>query len=163
MIAHHCLPSLRNHIISAKLKKKNDKKSNRNIFIEVRIKGSKWLLCCSYNPNKLHISLHLQELSNEIDSYSNKYENKLLMGDLNIDVKGTNLLLFSNQYKLKSLNKHPTYSKNFNNPSGTDLLTTNSVKSFGSSCTATVLKEKYKSLPPKVMQHRAITILITLY
>ena len=56
--------------------------------------------------------------------------------------------------QIKMLNKHPTCSNNFNNPSGTDLLITNSGKSFESTCPATVLKEKHKCKPPKVIQHR---------
>ena len=45
-------------------------------FKKIRIKINKWLLCCSYNPNKLQILSQLQELSNRSDSYYNKYEKK---------------------------------------------------------------------------------------
>ena len=122
-------------------------------FIKITIKRSKWLLCCSSNPNKLHILSNLQELSNGIDIYSNRHENILLMGGLNVDAKDGNLLLFCKQCKLKLLKNHPTCSKNFKNPSGTDLLITNSGKSFEGTCTILKLKEKHKYLPPKVIQH----------
>ena len=73
--------------------------------MEIKIRNSIWLLCCSYNPHKLQVAPHLQEISNGIDAYCNKYENVSIMGDFNVDVKEVSLNLFWNQYKLKSLNK----------------------------------------------------------
>ena len=133
--------------------------------MEIRIKNSIWLLCCSYNPNKLQVASHIQEISNGIDAYFNKYENILIMGHFNVDVKEVNLRLFCNQYKLKSLNKDPTCYKNIDNSSCIDLLLTNSAKSFESTCTietglsdfhklVTVFNEKHKLVPPKVIQYR---------
>ena len=43
----------------------------------------KWLICCSYNPNKHNISKHIEALSKSIDLFSSNYENALLMGDFN--------------------------------------------------------------------------------
>ena len=133
--------------------------------MEIRIKNSIWLLCCSYNPNKLQVASHIQEISNGIDAYFSKYENILIMGHFNVDVKEVNLRLFCNQYKLKSLNKDPTWYKNIDNSSCIDLLLTNSAKSFESTCTietglsdfhklVTVFNEKHKLVPPKVIQYR---------
>ena len=88
------------------------------------------------------------------------------MGDFNVDVKEVSLHLFCNQYKLKSLNKDPTCYQNIDNPSCIDLLIINSAKSFESTCTTEkglsdfhklvvmVLNEKYKRMPPKVIQYR---------
>lgn len=42
-------------------------------------------------PTSLHITPHPQEISIRIDAYCNKYENILIMGDLNVDVKEVNL------------------------------------------------------------------------
>ena len=53
----------------------------------------------------------------------------------NADVKEVSLHLFCNQNTLKSLSKDPTCYKNIDNPSCIDLLLTNSVKSFESTCT----------------------------
>ena len=55
--------------------------------MEIRIRNSIWLLCCSYNPNKLQIASHFQEISNGIDAHCNKDENILMMDDFNVDVK----------------------------------------------------------------------------
>ena len=90
--------------------------------MEIRIRNSIWLLCCSYNPSKLQIASHIQEISNGTDAYCKKYENMLIMGDFNVDVKEASLHLFCNQYKLKSLNKDPTCYKNIDIPSCKELL-----------------------------------------
>ena len=55
--------------------------------MEIRIRNSTWLLCCSYNPNKQQIASHIQEISNGIDCYCNKYGNILAMYDFNVGVK----------------------------------------------------------------------------
>ena len=91
------------------------KEPNRSFFVEIRIQNSVWLLCCSYNPNKLQTASHLQEISNGTDAYCNKKEGILIMGDFNVDVKEVSLHLFCNQYKLTSLNKDPTCYKNIDN------------------------------------------------
>ena len=134
--------------------------------MEIRIRNSIWLLFCSYNPSKLQIAFHIPEISNEIDAYCKKYENILIMGDFNVDVKEVSLHLFCNKYKFKSLNKDPTCYKNIDNPSCIDLLLTNSAKSFESTYTietglsdfhklvVTVLNEKHERMPPKVIQYR---------
>ena len=67
--------------------------------MEMKIKNIIWLLCCSYNSNKLQIAFHLQEISNGINAYCNKYESILMMGDFNLDVTEVSLRLFCNQCK----------------------------------------------------------------
>ena len=134
--------------------------------MEIGIRNSICVLCCSYNPSKLQIASNIQEISNGTDAYCKKYENILLMGDFNVDVKEVSLHLFCNQYKLKSLNKDPTCYKDIDNPSCIDLLLTNSAKCFESTCTierglsgfhkpfVTVLNEKHERMPPEVIQYR---------
>ena len=157
---------IRSNITSTKLNRYITKNQIEAFFVEIRIRNSIWHLCCSYNPSKLQIASHIQEISNGIDAYCKNYENILIMGDFNVDVKEVSLHLFCNQYKLKSLNKDATCYKNIDNPSCIDLLLTNSAKSFESTCTietglsdfhklvVTVLNEKHERMPPKVMQYR---------
>ena len=152
--------------ITTKLNKYIIKNQIEAFFVEIRIRNSIWLFYCSYNPSKLQIASHIQEISNGIDAYCNKYENILIIGDFNVDVKEVSLHLFCSQYKLKSLNKDPTCYKNIDNPSCIDLLLTNSAKSFESTCTietglsdfhrlvVTTLNEKHKRMPPEVTQYR---------
>ena len=47
----------------------------------------KWLLSCSYNPTKMHISNHLAELSKGTDLYLTKYDQLLFLGDLMQELK----------------------------------------------------------------------------
>ena len=42
----------------------------------------KWLLVCTYNPNKNLISSYLKELGKNLDNYSSKYDN-FILSDLN--------------------------------------------------------------------------------
>ena len=51
--------------------------------IEINIRKKKWLLVCTYNPNKNLISNHLKEIGKNLDNYSSKYDNFILLGDLN--------------------------------------------------------------------------------
>ena len=50
---------------------------------EINIRKKKWLLVCTYNPNKNLISNHLKEIGKNLDNYSSKYDNFILLGDLN--------------------------------------------------------------------------------
>ena len=74
-------------------------------FIEIK-KGKKWLICCSYNPNRIFVSRHVDHICKGIDTYSKKHENVLLMGDFNIELKETNMTKFCNQYKHKPCMKN---------------------------------------------------------
>ena len=49
--------------------------------MKIRIK--RFLLCCSYNPNKNQITKHLAVISKNLDTFSSKYDNFILIGDLN--------------------------------------------------------------------------------
>ena len=53
-------------------------------FIELNLGKKKWLLCCTYNPNRSFILDHLNTVGNNIDLLLANYENFFLMGDLNV-------------------------------------------------------------------------------
>ena len=50
-------------------------------FIEINLRKKKWLLCCSYNPDKNKILSHLHDISKALDDLSKKYDNFILLGD----------------------------------------------------------------------------------
>ena len=52
-------------------------------YVELNIRKKKWLLCCSYNPNKTFITKHLAEIGRNRDLFSSKYDNFILLGDFN--------------------------------------------------------------------------------
>ena len=72
---------IRNNITSTKLNKYVIKNQIEAFFVEIGIRNSIWLICCSNNRNKLQIASLTQKISNGIDAYCNNYENILEMGD----------------------------------------------------------------------------------
>ena len=60
-------------------------------FFELNFHKKKWLVCCSYNPNKNNISSHLEALRRSLDIYSALFENTILVGDFNVDVNDPKL------------------------------------------------------------------------
>ena len=47
------------------------------------IRKKEWLLVCTCNPNKNLISNHLKDIGKNLDNYSSKYDNFVLLSDLN--------------------------------------------------------------------------------
>ena len=54
-------------------------------FVEINLRKKRWLLCCSYNPKKPLISEHLNEIGKNLDLLLSKYDNFMLIGDLNAE------------------------------------------------------------------------------
>ena len=52
-------------------------------YVELTIRKKKWLLCCSYNPNKTFNTKNLAEIAKNQDLFSSKYNNFILLGDFN--------------------------------------------------------------------------------
>ena len=76
-------------------------------YVEINLRKQKWLICCSYNPNKHKISKHIEALSKSIDLFSSNYENFLLMGDFNAGLVSAVLKDFCNLYNFTSLINYP--------------------------------------------------------
>ena len=56
---------IRNYIIASKLTSFTFPNDIEAFFIEINLKGNKWLICCSYNPNRTFVSNHLDILLKE--------------------------------------------------------------------------------------------------
>ena len=80
--------------------------------IEINIRKKKWLLVCTYNPNKNLISNHLKEIGKNLDNYSSKYDNFILLGDLNSEPTESAVRDFCQIYSCKKLIKDNTCFKN---------------------------------------------------
>ena len=109
-------------------------KGNENCYAEVILKKTKWPINYSYNSTKNNISSHLESLSRNLDSCTSKFENILVIGDLNISMEDNNMKHFCESYNLKSLIKVPTCYKNPENPSCIDLILTKKPRNFQNSC-----------------------------
>ena len=100
----------------------------KGFYVEINLQKKKWLLCCSCNPNKNAIKNHLEILYKGLALYSSKYENFIVLGDLNIGMVNSDMTVFCDTYDFRCLIKEPTCYKTPENPSSIDLILTNMVK-----------------------------------
>ena len=136
------------------------------IICEITISKKKWLLVGSYNPKKSLISNHLSALSKNLDHYLSSFDNVIIFGDLNSEIREESMSDFCSIYALKSLIKVPTCFKSNENPSCIDLILTNKPHSFQNSTVletglsdfhmliCTVMKTSFRKKPPKVIRYR---------
>ena len=89
--------------------------SIESFFIEINIRKKKWLLVGTYNPNKNLISNHLKEIGKNLDNYSSKYDNFILLGDLNSEPTESAVKDFCEIYSCKNQIKDKTCFKNLFN------------------------------------------------
>ena len=118
---------------------REDSLLNNELFIEdfcIKINiRKKWLLVCTYNPNKNLISNHLKEISKNLDNYSSKYDSFILFGDLNSESTVSAARDFCQIYGCKNLIKENTCFRNPGKLSCFDLLITTRPKYFQNSVT----------------------------
>ena len=100
------------------------------LFAEINLRKKKWLLCCSYNPKKSLISNHLKEIGNNLDLFSSKYDNCLLLGDFNAEPNEPAISDYCEIYFVKNIIKEKTCFKNPENPTCVHLILTNRPRSF---------------------------------
>ena len=58
----------------------NPSENIQNIFVEINLRSKKWLISGSYNSIVGLIQNHTVKLSKNIDFYSSKYENFIVIG-----------------------------------------------------------------------------------
>ena len=122
------------------------------------LRKRKWLVCCSYNPQKDNISNHLQLIRKKLDLYSSNYESIFLVGDFNSEVNYKCMNDFCESYNLSSLIRESTCCKSRS-------FLTSSPKSFQNSSVVetalsdfhrmivTVMKTSFQRLPPKIRKY----------
>ena len=143
--------------------------SFKGFFVELNLKSKKWLLGCSYNHHKENMVSHLSNVSAALDKLCTGYENIILLGDFNVEVrvKEKNISDFMSTYNLKSLVKQKICFKNPDNPSCCiGLILTNSPQNFQNSSVfkmglsdfhkliTTVLKQYFPKPKPKIVNYR---------
>ena len=136
------------------------------IFVEINLRKIKWLLFGSYHPPSQNDNYFFDSVSKGLDLYYPDYDKFLLVGDFNAQDTEPILCNFMNQYNAKNLVRDKTCFKNIENPSCVDLFITNSYRSFQNTkvlstglsdfhkMAITVLKTKFKKLPPKMIKYR---------
>ena len=73
------------------------KSSIEAFYIEVNLRKVKWLLCCSYNPNKNNIHAHPENLDRSLALNSSSYENYIIMGDFDVGPENSYIKKFLRQ------------------------------------------------------------------
>ena len=99
--------------------------------------------------------------------HSSLYEKIILLGDFNTEIDEQLMKSFCDNYSLESLIRHPTYYKNFENPTCIDLILTNMPRSFQSTCvietglsdfhlmTLTVMRTNLKENKPRIINYKS--------
>ena len=136
------------------------------IVVEINLKKRKWLLIGSYCPHKNMINNHLDNIGKHLNKLYVKYENIILMGDLNSEITEEYMQMFCGTYNLESLVKDPTCFKNIDNPSCIDLILTNKPLYFQNTrvvdiglsdfhrLTVTMMKASFTKQTPKILNYR---------
>ena len=152
--------------IPSKIIKNNLPKNIEGLFVEINLHNKKWVIFGGYNPNKAIISDFLSHVGSSLDILIRNYDNFLLLGDFNSEMKDEKMKEFCNIYNLQNLIKEPTCYKSFLNPTSIDVILTNKSSSFQSSCTietglsdhhkmtVTILKTYFKKLKPSIVKYR---------
>ena len=88
------------------------------------LKDRKWLIIIVYNPYSYLGSEFINNLSDLLDFYLKRYDNIVVMGDMNLEVSNENLKYFMNDYNFANLIQNNTC---FKSSRGTciDLILTN--------------------------------------
>ena len=64
-----------------------EKKPIEGFYVKKNLRSDKWLTNCSNNPYENTIGNHLCALSEKLDIYSTSYDNFIILGDFNIEMK----------------------------------------------------------------------------
>ena len=135
-------------------------------YTELNIRKKKSLLCCSHDPKKNLITKHLDEISKNLDIFSSKYDNFIILGDLNSESCEQPILDFCHVYNCQNIIKDKTCFKNPQNPSCIDLILTNRQRSFQNSkvketglsdfqkMSLSIMKIFYKKQRPNIIRYR---------
>ena len=100
------------------------------MFVEINLRKSKWLLFATYKPPSFSKDNYFSLVNKALDAYGSKFENIILMGDLNTTNDDENLVEFLEDRELSNLVHFPTCFMSETNPSTIDLIITNKPKSF---------------------------------
>ena len=88
------------------------------------------MLSYSYNPHKGNTKQYLSNISKGLHELNSKYDNILIIGDLNSEMSEPSLDEFCQTYNLESIVNKPTCFKNPKNPLCIDLVPSNKQERF---------------------------------
>ena len=141
-------------------------------YVEINL-HNKWLLTCSYNPQKGNVKNQLQAICTSLEIYSSQFDHFTILGDFNVEMKNSEMKEFYKNYNLKSLIRVPACFKNPETSSCTDLILANFPRSFQScfvvetglsdfnKMAVAVTKSPLQKLKPRVLLCRNYNFFIT--
>ena len=147
-------------------------KNGEFICLEITISKKKWCVVFAYRPPRnINKNLFFKELSNNLNQITNKYENFMLIGDLNVDTldktKDTKNYFseMCDTFSLTNLINGKTCFKSYEGTS-VDVMLTNRPRSFYKTgiyetgisdhhkMILTLFRSHYAKLPPKTIEYR---------
>ena len=81
------------------------------ILFELNLRKEKWLLLSIYKQQFQDNQYFVSVLSNLLDSYSNEYDNKVVLGDFNLEPSSPSMLSFMNSQNFVNFIKNKTCFK----------------------------------------------------
>ena len=103
-------------------------------YVEINFRKKKWLLSCSYNPNKNNIKFHLKNVTKSLALCSSNYENLIILGDFNVSTDNSYMAGFCDTYDLRSHITESTCYKSPENLICIDFILISHPLSFQNSC-----------------------------
>ena len=76
----------------------DEKNHIESFYVELNLRNEKWLINCSYNPNKTMICNHLDPLSTYLDLHSTTDEKISILGDVNVGIEDQHMKAFCDNY-----------------------------------------------------------------
>ena len=67
----------------------DSEKPIKNVFVEINLRSRKWLLSYSYNPHTNLLPYRLHYIGREIEFYYSKYNNFIVVSDLNTEISNS--------------------------------------------------------------------------
>ena len=134
------------------------------IPFEINLRKEKWLFVSIYKPPSQSNQYFLDILGDLLDFYSQDYDNKVILGDFNLEPSNPSIFSFMNNQNLFNLVKSYTCFKG--KGSCTDLILTNRKYSFKNTCSVetglsdhrhliySVMKTTFKSEESKTLIYR---------
>ena len=119
---------VKSSIPSRHLESGNICNSIQAIPFEINLRKEKWLVISIYRPPSQNSEFFLNQLKKLMDSFADKYDNYLIMGDFNLEPKEASLMDFLSSNNLTNLIKSNTCFKG--SGSCIDLILTNRKYSF---------------------------------
>ena len=139
-------------------------KTAETICLELSLKSKKWFIMFGYRPESIDRNIFFQEITIAIDKAVNKYENILVIGDLNIDLSVQNndkdnlLENLCDNYDLTNIMKQKTCFMSVEG-SNIDLILTNKPRSFYKTHTIeTGLSDHHKMVVSFLRSHNCLKL-----